>query len=65
MMLIGSRNATRQDFEHVAASIRAGQVPVEALITHRTTLVERGRTICPAGRMTSAGLIKAVVKVAP
>ncbi len=30
MMLIGSRNATRVDFDHVAASIVAGKVPIES-----------------------------------
>ena len=38
MTLVGSRNATAEDFRHVVASIEAGHVPVEALVTHRTTL---------------------------
>ncbi|WP_421589988.1 zinc-binding alcohol dehydrogenase family protein [Shinella sp. M27] len=63
MMLIGSRNATRVDFEHVMASIRAGHVPIEALVTHRTTL-----DAVPADlsrwATDKAGLIKAVVCVA-
>lgn len=64
MMLIGSRNATRIDFEHVMASIRAGQVPVEALVTHRTTL---DRVPVDLARWASekSGLIKAIVRVAP
>jgi len=62
MMLVGSRNATRQDFEHVAASIRAGHVPVESLITHRTTL-DAVVTDLPRWAHEKAGLIKAVVKV--
>ena len=37
-MSIGSRNATRADFEHVMRSIEAGLVPLDALATHRTTL---------------------------
>ena len=45
MMLIGSRNATRADFEHVVASIRAGKIPVDRLITHRTTLRDSPRDI--------------------
>ncbi|CAN7174139.1 zinc-binding alcohol dehydrogenase family protein [Pararhizobium sp. LjRoot235] len=64
MMLVGSRNATRQDFEHVAASIRAGHVPVEALITHRTTLDDVVSDL-PRWAHEKAGLIKAVVKVSP
>lgn len=63
MMLVGSRNATRIDFEHVMASIRAGHVPVEALVTHRTTL--DGVPVDLARWATEkAGLIKAVVCVA-
>lgn len=64
MMLIGSRNATRVDFEHVMTSIRAGQVPVEALVTHRTTL---DRVPVDLARWASekSGLIKAIVRVAP
>ncbi|MDW5315791.1 zinc-binding alcohol dehydrogenase family protein [Rhizobium sp. PL01] len=62
MMLVGSRNATRQDFEHVAASIRAGHVPVSSLITHRTTL-DAVVTDLPRWAHEKAGLIKAVVKV--
>lgn len=62
MMLIGSRNATRQDFEHVAASIRAGHVPVSSLITHRTTL-DAVVIDLPRWAHEKTGLIKAVVKV--
>lgn len=64
MMLVGSRNATRQDFEHVAASIRAGHVPVASLITHRTTL-DAVVTNLPRWAHEKTGLIKAVVKVSP
>lgn len=63
MMLIGSRNATRVDFEHVMASIRGGHVPVNALVTHRTTL---DHVPLDLARWTTekAGLIKAVICVA-
>ncbi|OJF98392.1 zinc-binding alcohol dehydrogenase family protein [Pararhizobium antarcticum] len=64
MMLIGSRNATRVDFEHVAASIRAGHVPIDQLITHRTTL-ERAVDDLPRWAREKAGLIKAVIQVSP
>ena len=63
MMLIGSRNATRVDFEHVMASIRAGRVPVEALVTHRTTL-ERVPIDLARWATEKSGLIKAIVRVA-
>lgn len=62
MMLIGSRNATRQDFEHVAASIRGGLVPVETLITHRTTLDGVVGDL-PRWAHEKSGLIKAVVRI--
>ena len=63
MMLIGSRNATRADFEHVMASIRAGHVPVEALVTHRTTL-DRVPIDLARWATEKSGLIKAIVRVA-
>jgi 2-desacetyl-2-hydroxyethyl bacteriochlorophyllide A dehydrogenase len=64
MMLVGSRNATRQDFEHVAASIRAGDVPVSSLITHRTTLDNVVNDL-PRWAHEKTGLIKAVVRISP
>lgn len=60
MMLIGSRNALKQDFEHVMASIEAGQVPLDALATHRTTL-DRVATDLPIWAHEKTGLIKAIV----
>ena len=64
MMLIGSRNATRIDFEHVMENIRAGRIAVEALVTHRTTL-----DLVPVdlARWASekSGLIKAIVRISP
>jgi 2-desacetyl-2-hydroxyethyl bacteriochlorophyllide A dehydrogenase len=63
MTLVGSRNATRADFEHVMASIRAGQVPVEALVTHRTTL-DRVPVDLARWATEKSGLIKAIVRVA-
>ncbi|QRI63041.1 zinc-binding alcohol dehydrogenase family protein [Shinella sp. PSBB067] len=63
MTLIGSRNATRADFEHVMASIRDGRVPVEALVTHRTVL-DRVPVDLARWATEKSGLIKAVVRVA-
>lgn len=62
MMLIGSRNATRVDFDHVRASIEAGKVPIEALITHGTTLDNLAQDL-PRWAREKAGLIKALVKI--
>lgn len=63
MTLVGSRNATREDFEHVMASIRSGAVPVDTLITHRTTLTSVIDDL-PRWAHEKAGLIKAIVAVA-
>jgi len=60
--LLGSRNATREDFETVLAAMRAGKVPTGALITHTGRLEEAPRLI-PAWSKPEAGVIKAVVEV--
>ncbi|TPI17635.1 zinc-binding alcohol dehydrogenase family protein [Mesorhizobium sp. B4-1-1] len=62
MTLIGSRNALKADFDHVAASIRDGAVPLNKLVTHRTTLARTPRDLA---RWTheKSGLIKAVIEV--
>ncbi|RWC89904.1 MAG: zinc-binding alcohol dehydrogenase family protein [Mesorhizobium sp.] len=62
MTLVGSRNALRADFDHVAASIRNGAVPLAKLVTHRTTLTDT------PGDLTrwvheKSGLIKAVIEI--
>ncbi|HEV7309275.1 zinc-binding alcohol dehydrogenase family protein [Ensifer sp.] len=62
MTLIGSRNATREDFDHVVASLRAGHVPIEALITHRTTIDGVVHDL-PRWAQEKAGLVKAVVRI--
>ncbi len=62
MTLIGSRNALRADFDHVAASIRDGAVPLAKLVTHRTTLGDTPRDLARWAHEKS-GLIKAVIQV--
>lgn len=62
MTLVASRNATREDFDHVIASIGAGLVPVQALITHRTTL-DRAVEDLPRWAHDKTGLVKAVITV--
>ena len=62
MMLVGSRNALRADFDHVAASIRNGAVPIAKLVTHRTTLDDTPRNLARWAHEKS-GLIKAVIEV--
>lgn len=62
MTLVGSRNALRADFDHVAASIRNGAVPIARLVTHRTTLDDTPRNLARWAQEKS-GLIKAVIEV--
>jgi 2-desacetyl-2-hydroxyethyl bacteriochlorophyllide A dehydrogenase len=62
MMLIGSRNATRADFQHVITSIRAREIPIDRLVTHRTTLRDSPRDIALWAHQKS-GLIKAMIDV--
>jgi 2-desacetyl-2-hydroxyethyl bacteriochlorophyllide A dehydrogenase len=38
--LLGSRNATMEDFETVLTAMRAGQIPTDALNTHRMPLAQ-------------------------
>jgi threonine dehydrogenase-like Zn-dependent dehydrogenase len=60
--LLGSRNATPQDFERVLQALREGKVP-EALITHRMTLADVPSKF--AGLTDpKAGVIKGMVEVA-
>lgn len=62
MTLVGSRNALAEDFEHVAASMRAGKVPLAKLVTHRTMLADTPRDLALWAH-EKAGLIKAVIEV--
>jgi 2-desacetyl-2-hydroxyethyl bacteriochlorophyllide A dehydrogenase len=62
MMLIGSRNATKIDFDHVVASIKAGLVPLDALATHSTTL-DKLTTDMPLWSHDKRGLIKAIITI--
>ncbi|MDK1491100.1 zinc-binding alcohol dehydrogenase family protein [Sinorhizobium sp. 7-81] len=62
MTLVASRNATRVDFDHVIASLRDGLVPIDALITHRTTLDQAVHDL-PRWAHDKSGLVKAVIKV--
>lgn len=57
-----SRNATREDFDHVMASIRAGLVPTDRLATHATTLA-RVPADMPGWAKSRDGLIKAIISL--
>lgn len=59
--LLGSRNATPEDFDTVLAALRAGQVP-EALITHRMALEDVPQQF--AGLLDpKAGVVKAMISI--
>ncbi|AYV49717.1 dehydrogenase [Caulobacter flavus] len=60
MSLLGSRNATIEDFEHVLATIRAGLVPTAALNSHKADLRDLPQAL-PGWMEPSAGVIKAIV----
>ena len=60
--LCGSRNATSEDFKHVIAAIRNGDVPASRLITHRTTLVDAVDQV-PLWVTEKVGLIKALIEI--
>lgn len=60
--LLGSRNATRQDFERVLDAMRNGTVPVAALASHRSSLDEAPDRV-PAWSTPEAGVIKALVEM--
>jgi 2-desacetyl-2-hydroxyethyl bacteriochlorophyllide A dehydrogenase len=62
MTVMGSRNATRTDFERVIAAIEAGRVPLDKLITHRTSLAG-AITDLPRWTTEKTGLVKALVEI--
>jgi 2-desacetyl-2-hydroxyethyl bacteriochlorophyllide A dehydrogenase len=63
MTLLGSRNATTEDFERVIAAIGAGRASPSKWITHRTSLQGAVRDL-PTWASKKSGLIKAVIEVA-
>jgi 2-desacetyl-2-hydroxyethyl bacteriochlorophyllide A dehydrogenase len=60
MTLMGSRNATAEDFATVVDAMRAGLVPTEALHTHSAPLADLPEAF-PGWLDPSAGVIKAIV----
>ena len=60
MTLMGSRNATAEDFATVVDAMRAGLVPTDALHTHSAPLSELPEAF-PGWLDPSAGVIKAIV----
>jgi 2-desacetyl-2-hydroxyethyl bacteriochlorophyllide A dehydrogenase len=62
LTLFGSRNAVAADFERVIAAIRSGDVPIDKIITHRTTLEGAIRDL-PLWATDKGGLIKALIEI--
>jgi 2-desacetyl-2-hydroxyethyl bacteriochlorophyllide A dehydrogenase len=62
MTVMGSRNATRADFERVNTAIESGRVPLDKLITHRTSLAG-AITDLPRWASEKRGLVKALVEL--
>lgn len=60
MTLMGSRNATAEDFATVVEAMRGGLVPTDALHTHSASLAELPAAF-PGWLDPSAGVIKAIV----
>jgi 2-desacetyl-2-hydroxyethyl bacteriochlorophyllide A dehydrogenase len=62
MTLFGSRNATSADFDAVVSAIREQKVPINKLITHRTSLAAAAEKL-PLWAKQKSGLIKALIEI--
>ena len=60
--LLGSRNATRADFDAVFARLRAGKIPTAKLNTHRASLDEAPAAF-PHWLQPSSGVVKALIEI--
>jgi threonine dehydrogenase-like Zn-dependent dehydrogenase len=60
--LLGSRNATPEDFAIVLEAMREGLVPTEALVTHRVSLDEAPASF-PTWIKPETGVIKALIEI--
>ncbi len=60
--LLGSRNATKEDFEHVVSCIQNGKVKSANMVTHRTTF-DQFTTIFPEWVKPESGVVKAVIEL--
>jgi 2-desacetyl-2-hydroxyethyl bacteriochlorophyllide A dehydrogenase len=60
--LLGSRNATREDFDVVFAALRGGRIPVARLNTHRAPLDEAARAF-PLWLRPEAKVVKALIEI--
>jgi 2-desacetyl-2-hydroxyethyl bacteriochlorophyllide A dehydrogenase len=60
--LLGSRNATRADFDQVFTALRAGKIPTARLNTHRASL-EEAPAAFPRWLEPSSGVVKALIEI--
>ena len=60
--LLGSRNATRADFDTVFAALRSGALPTQALATHRASLDDAAR-VFPHWLDPASGVVKALIEI--
>ena len=60
--LLGSRNATREDFLDVLGAMREGLIPTDALATHRASLEESPARF-PEWIRPETGVIKALIEI--
>jgi threonine dehydrogenase-like Zn-dependent dehydrogenase len=60
--LLGSRNATRADFDSVFAMLRAGKIPTARLNTHRASL-EQAPAAFQHWLEPSSGVVKALIEI--
>ena len=60
--LLGSRNATRADFETVFAALRSGAIATAALATHRASLDDAAR-VFPHWLDPASGVVKALIEI--
>jgi 2-desacetyl-2-hydroxyethyl bacteriochlorophyllide A dehydrogenase len=62
MSLVGSRNATREDFEYVISKIESGDLPTEKLHTHSCDLIDLPEQL-PKWGANPDEVIKAIAEV--
>lgn len=60
--LKGSRNATKEDFEHVVACLANGSAKSTAMVTHKTDFTEFP-SIFPEWVKPQSGVVKAVIEI--
>jgi threonine dehydrogenase-like Zn-dependent dehydrogenase len=60
--LLGSRNATREDMEHVVRSVERGKVDASSFITHRAPF-DQMISVFESWLKRETGVIKAVVEL--